>query len=171
MFKTSIFTLDLCDYSDANIFVKGRINVEGNNVTNTRNIKLIFKNNAPFRSCTAKINNTFIDNTEDVDNYSMASSRSLLNYYREEVNDDANENNAAHNKINNNKTRTSTSFEYKTKLTGSSPNNNNMLDADVVVSLKYLSISWRFLDLPLIKCDMVKVFCNFWNVYSTCNRC
>ena len=28
---------------------------------------LIFKNNAPFRSCISKINNTFIDNAEDLD--------------------------------------------------------------------------------------------------------
>ena len=32
-----------------------------------RNKKLTFENNAPFRSCISKINNTFIDNTEDFD--------------------------------------------------------------------------------------------------------
>ena len=42
-------------------------------------------------------------------NYSLASG-SLRNYYRDEINDDANENNAARNKINNNKTITSKSF-------------------------------------------------------------
>ena len=48
-------------------------------------------------------------------NYSMTSG-SLWNYHRDEVNDDANETNAAgdHRKNNNNAT-TSRSFEYKTK--------------------------------------------------------
>ena len=40
-------------------------------------------------------------------------SGSLWNYYRDEANDHANENNSARNKINNNKTITSKSFEYK----------------------------------------------------------
>ena len=42
--------------------------VEGNNANNWENKKLSFKNNAPFfKSCTSKINNTFIDNAEDLD--------------------------------------------------------------------------------------------------------
>ena len=36
--------LDLCDYSDAHIVVKGTITVKGNNVAKTRNKKVIFKN-------------------------------------------------------------------------------------------------------------------------------
>ena len=78
----------------------------------------------------------------------MASGR-LWNYYRGEVDDDANENDAANNRINKNKTTTSKSFEYKTKLIGNMPNNNNILDAEVVVLLKYLSNYWRSLDLTL----------------------
>ena len=63
--------------------------------------KLSFKSNAPFRSCMPKINNTFIDNVEDLaivmpmynlleysDSYFM-SARNLWNYHRDEVNDDA----------------------------------------------------------------------------------
>ena len=65
-FKTSILRSNLCDYSDAPIVVKGRISVRGNNNAKTRNKKLSFKNNTPFRSCISKINNTFIDNGEDV---------------------------------------------------------------------------------------------------------
>ena len=42
---------------------------------------------------------------------------SLWNYHRDEINDDANENNPARNKININKTIASSSFKYKTKLT------------------------------------------------------
>ena len=117
---------NLCDYSDAYIVVKGRIKVEGNDGDKKRSKKLTFKNNVPFRSTISKINNTFIDNAEDVDiimpmynlleyrdNYSMTSG-SLWNYYRDEINDDAGEN--VNNRINNNKTITSKSFEYKTKI-------------------------------------------------------
>ena len=41
-------------------------------------------------------------------------------------------------------------FDYKTKLIGRTPNNNNILDADVVTVLKYFSNFWRSLDLSLI---------------------
>ena len=79
----------------------------------------------------------------------------MWNYYRDEVNDFASENNDANNfRINNNKTTTSKSFEYKTKLNGSTPNNDNRLDAEVVVPLKYLSNFWRYLNFPLIKCEV-----------------
>ena len=90
---------DLCDFSDAYIAVKGTVTVKRNNAAKTRNKKLIFKSNAPFRSCISKINNTFIDNAEDLgiampmynlleysDNYSITSG-SLRNYYRDGVND------------------------------------------------------------------------------------
>ena len=65
----------------------------------------------------------------------------------------ANENDI-NNKINKNKTITSKCFKYKTKLIGSMPNDNNILDADVVVSLKSLSNFWRSLDLLLINCEI-----------------
>ena len=51
-----------------------------------------------------------------------------------------------------NRTTTSKYFEYKTKIIGSTPANNNTLDKEVVVQLKYLSNFWRFLDLSLINC-------------------
>ena len=57
---------DLCGYSDAYIVVKGRISVTGAENANRRNKKLTFKNNVPFRSCISEINNTFIDNAEDL---------------------------------------------------------------------------------------------------------
>ena len=72
------------------------------------------------------------------DNYSMTS-ESLWNYYRDEINDDANENMAANNRINDNKTITSKSFEYKTKSIGRTLSNTNILGAEVVVQLKDLS--------------------------------
>ena len=77
---------------------------------------------------------------------------SLWNYYRDEINDDANEN--VNNRINNNKTIANKSFEYNTKLIGSTTNDNNTLDAEVVVPLKYLSNFWRSHDLPLINCEI-----------------
>ena len=111
---------DLCDYSDIYVVVKGTITVEGDDDKKKRDKKLSFKNNAPFRSCISKINDTFIDNEEDLnivirtynlleysDNYCMTSG-SLWNYYRD---DDENESNPAKNRINNNKRITSKSFE------------------------------------------------------------
>ena len=75
-------------------------------------------------------------------------------YYRDEINDNANENDAARNKINNNKTTTSKLFEYKTKLIVRTPNNNKILDGEAVVPLKYLSNFWRSLDSLLINCEI-----------------
>ena len=57
----------LCDYSDACIVVNRRIAVEGDNDDKTRNKKLIFRNDAPFRSCISKISNIFIENAEDIE--------------------------------------------------------------------------------------------------------
>ena len=148
--------------------VKGTKTVESNNVNNQEDKKLNFKNNAPFRSCISKINNTLKNSAEDLDivmpmynlleysdNRSMTSGSfklSLFNYCRNEVNDNANENNADNYRINN-KTITGKSFEYKKKLIWSTPNDNNTLNIDIVVPLKYLSNFWRFLDLPLITCE------------------
>ena len=97
-------------------FVKSTVTVEGDNYNKTRNKMLIFENQAPLRSCISQIYNKFVDNVEELDifmsvynlleysdNYSMTSG-SLWNYYRDEVNDAANENDNANNKINNNKT-------------------------------------------------------------------
>ena len=94
---------DLCEFSKAYIFVKGKITVAGANVNNGIHKEIVFKNNAPFRSCISKINNTFIDNAEDLDilmplynllencdSYLMTLG-SLCNYGRDEVNNDANE--------------------------------------------------------------------------------
>ena len=59
--------------------------------------------------------------------------------------------------ITNNKTRRRRSFKYKARIIGNKPvnnNNNNTLDAKVVVPLRYLSNFCRFLRLPLINCEM-----------------
>ena len=57
---------DLCDFSDVYIVVKGTIIVT-NPDNNAYDKKLAFKNNASFVSCISKINNTLIDNAEDLD--------------------------------------------------------------------------------------------------------
>ena len=86
-------------------------------------------------------------------NYSMTS-ESLWDYYRDDVNDDENEIDNDIYRINNNKTITNKSFEYKTKIIGRTLVDDNALKAEVVVSLKYLSNYWRFLNLPLINCEV-----------------
>ena len=57
---------DLWDYSDAYIVVKGTISITDPSDA-AYDKKLAFKNNAPFISCISKINNTLIDNAEDLD--------------------------------------------------------------------------------------------------------
>ena len=158
-FKNSMLRSDLCDYSDAYIVVKETVTVTDTDNDNKRNKKLVYKNNknnASSRSSISKINNRSIDNAEDLDifipmynllkysdNYSMTSG-SLWNYYRDGINDDENENDANKNMVNHNKTTTSKSFKNKTKITGSTANNGNRLNAEIVVSLKYISNFWRF---------------------------
>ena len=160
-FRTSMLRSDLCDYSDAYIVVKGRITVAATLDANEKTKNLTFKNNSPFMSCISKINNTFIDSAEDIDvdmpmyklleysdNYSMTLA-SQWNYCSDEVNNDGNENNDACNyRINNHKIPTSKSFEYKTEIVASTAGDNNTLNTEVVVPLKYLSNFWRSYDLP-----------------------
>ena len=82
---------NICDYSDAYIVVKATLDllVAAANENDKAEKEVGFKKNAPFRSCISKINNTLIDNVEDLDivmlmynlleysqNYSMTS-RSL----------------------------------------------------------------------------------------------
>ena len=96
--KTSMLRSELCNYSDAHIVVSRTINITdpSNNAYDKK--KLAFKNNAPFISCKTKINNTLVDNAEELDivmstynliecskNYSKTTG-SLWNYYRDEPN-------------------------------------------------------------------------------------
>ena len=86
------------------------------------------------------MNNTFVDNAEDLDiipmykflecsdNFSITSG-SLQNYQRDEVNDDANEKNLAGNcGIDNNKTMKHKLFENETKRVGSTQDDDNVLE-------------------------------------------
>ena len=98
-FKASMLASDLCDYSDAYIVVKDRINVKATENTEVGQKNVVFKNNAPFRSCITKIKSTLIDDTEDLRivmpmyklfeysrNYSVASGI-LQNYYIDDIDD------------------------------------------------------------------------------------
>ena len=67
----------------------------------------------------------------------IVTSISLWNYYRDEINDSVIEKNNDGNRINNDKRITSKSFDYKTKSKGSTPDDNDILNTDVVVPLKY----------------------------------
>ena len=62
--------------------------------------------------------------------------------------------NANNNRINNDKTIRTKSFEYKAKIIGATPDNNNILGAEVVVPLNNFSNFWRSLGLPLINCEI-----------------
>ena len=106
----------------------------------------------------SKINNTFVDNAEELNivmpiyvsleysyNYSMTWG-SVWNYYIDKVNDCANENNDTINyRTSNNKIIKSKSFGYKTKITGRTPDDDDILDTEVVGTLKYLNNFWDFL--------------------------
>ena len=164
-FKTYMLKSDLCDYSDAYIVAKRTITVEGTSDTNKRNKKIIFKNSAPFTLYISKINKTLVDNTkyfhivmpmcnllEYSNNYSMTLGN-LWNYYWDAVSDATTKTNDANFKTNNNKTTKSISFEYKIKIIGRTPDDDNILDTEVVAPLKYLSKFRRFLDLSLINCE------------------
>ena len=61
-FLTSWLESNLCDYSDACIFVTGNTNVTGGDA----NAKVAFKNCAPFRKCRAEINETFVDDAQHI---------------------------------------------------------------------------------------------------------
>ena len=95
-FKTSMLRSDLCDYSDAYVWVKGKITVANPNDKANFNKELTLKNNAPFISCISKINGELVENAAGLDivipmynlleyskNYEKTLG-SLFNYYRDE---------------------------------------------------------------------------------------
>ena len=58
-------------------------------------------------------------------------SGNLWNFYEKEMKDDANESNNDDYRVNNEKTTASKSFEFKTKIIGNTPINNNTLNTVV----------------------------------------
>ena len=125
-FKTPMLRSDLCDYADAYILVNGAILVNGLNPRDRQNRPLILKNNVPFVSCITRINNELIEDPDDLDivmpmynlleyskNYRKTIG-SIYNYYRDELNNDAdNNNNFAKNNV-----VSSNTFNYKNKIIG-----------------------------------------------------
>ena len=96
---------NLCDYADAYILVKGTITITGAGDDATvrqadeRDKGVVFKNCAPFTKSISRINNTDIDNAQDIgivmsmynlieycDNYSKTSG-TLWRYYKDDPND------------------------------------------------------------------------------------
>ena len=149
---------DLCDFSDAYIVVKGTITVTDPH-NDAYDNKLAFENNAAFVSCISKINNTLIDNAEDLDvvmpmynlleyskNYSKTTG-GFWNYYRDEP--DCGANNNINYSI-----KDSKSFDYKTGIAGKLEGNNTEKEVETVVPLKHFSNFWRTLDMPLINCGI-----------------
>ena len=140
--------------------------MKGNALNNQANKSLVFKNNTSFISCISKVNNTFVNNAEDInlimpmynlleysDNYYMTSGK-LWNYYRDDVNDDQNENNDSSNYGIDNNITTNKSFYYKTKITEEKTAITSRSDKKVVAPLKYLTNFWKILDLPFINCGI-----------------
>ena len=97
-FKTSMLRSDLCDYSEAYVWVNGTVTAIDANNNNNFNKRFVFKNNAPFLSCISKINGKLVENAADLDvvmpmynlleyskNYEKTSG-SLFNYFRDEPN-------------------------------------------------------------------------------------
>ena len=61
-YNTEVLKSDLCDYNDAYILVTGDNTIVGNN-----GHTVAFKNCAPFTKCIRKIDETTIDDPEDLD--------------------------------------------------------------------------------------------------------
>ena len=178
-FKTPMLKSNLCDYSDAYILVKDTVTVTApgtnngeNNIRDERNRPLILKNNAPFVSCITRINGELIEDADDLDivvsmynlleyskNYRKTIG-SLYNYYRDELSDDADDNNFDNIKIVNSNT-----FKYKNKIIGNTynvnagadgydVNKNGTQEVELAIPLKYLGNFWRALNIPLISCEV-----------------
>ena len=189
-FKTSMLRSNLDDYSDAYILVKGTITVTApgvnngaNNITDKKNRPLILKNNAPFVSCITRINGELIEDADDLDivmsmynlleyskNYRKTIG-SLYNYYRDELSNNADDDNFDNIKVVNSNT-----FKYKMKIIGNTydvdaripnpdgagqidnpiynVNKNGTQKVELAIPLKYLGNFWRALNIPLISCEV-----------------
>ena len=72
-FKTAMLKSSFCDYSDAYIFVKGKVTITGAGDdaaaerADGKGKGVAFKNCAPFTNCISEINNAQIDNCKDID--------------------------------------------------------------------------------------------------------
>ena len=155
--KTTMPRSNLCDYADAYILVKGTITVTGAGDDDAakwldaKDKGVIFKNCVPFTKFISRINDTDIDNAQDIDivmpmynlieysdNYSKTSG-SLWQYYKDNPKDNITQ---------------SESFKSKIKTTGKTPAAGNTKDVEIIVPLKYLRNFWKTLEMPLINCEV-----------------
>ena len=174
-FKTSMLRSNLCDYSDVNgtitVMAPGANN-NANNIRDKRNRPVILKNNAPFVSCITRVNGELIEDADALDivmpmnnlleyskNYRKTIG-SLYNYYRDELSNDADDNNFDNIKVVNSNT-----FKYKNKITGNTYNvnagaqgydviKNGTQEVELAIPFKYLGNFWRALNIPLISCEV-----------------
>ena len=137
----------------------------------------------PFVSYITRINGELIEDADDLDivmsmynlleyskNYRKTIG-SLYNYYRDELSDDADDNNFDNIKVVNSKT-----FKYKNKIIGNTHdvdaripnpdgagqidnpiynvNKNGTQEVELAIQLKYLGNFWRALNIPLIICEV-----------------
>ena len=155
-YDTRVLKPNLCDYAEAYILVDGTIRgTEGDN-----NTRLALKNCAPFTKCNLEINDEHVDTAENLDivmpmynlikysdNY-QDSSATLYQYKRDEPQEV--------NAIDDLTVDNSNSFKYKVSLLGNPVVSDNIAkrSVNVVVPLKYLSNSFRSLEIPLINCKI-----------------
>ena len=146
--KTTILKSSLCDYSDANILVKGSITVNNTAAAdadaNNTNKKVILKNCAPFTNCISEINNTQVYNAKDIDivipmynliEYSDNYAKESLWQDCKDISAVDNNNNAIVNFAENN---LPDSFNFKVKVTGQTGDDGTK-NVETMVPLKYLS--------------------------------
>ena len=144
-FKATMLKSSLCDYSDAYIFVKGKVTITGARANaaarqvDERDKGVAFKNCAPFINCKDIDIIIPIYNLIEYSDAYAKTSGSLWQYYRDEPNDNL---------------AISETFKSKIKITGETPNNGNEKDVEIMVPLKYLSNFWRTLEMPLINCEV-----------------
>ena len=155
-YDTRVLKPNLCDYAEAYILVDGTI--RGTAVDNKTRLSL--KNCTPFTKCNLEINDEHIDTAENLDivmpmynlieysdNY-QDSSATLYQYKRDEP--------PEANAIDGLMVDNSNSFKYKLSLLGTPVVADNIAkrSVKVVIPLKYLSNSFRSLEMPLINCKI-----------------
>ena len=166
-FKAPQLRSDLFNLNDAYIVVTGKINAT-NSDNDSYDRKLVLKNSALFSDSVLKINSQLVEDAQDLHilmpmlhilmpmyslffyskNY-MKTTGSFWNYYRDEPN-------SGYNDDNNERTRIFypiKSFDYKTKLVGKLPDDEDDLEIiKIVPPLKHLSKFILNLDTLLINC-------------------
>ena len=156
IYNAGVLKSNLCDHNNTYILVRGIITIADHNLAT----QVAFKNCAQFTECITKTSGSTVDDAEDLDlvmpmcnlikyvsNFSETTG-SLCFYSKDEATNfnaySANDDNFG-------------SFKYKTKLLQNkvADRNNGILKNRIfTVPLKYLSNSWRTLEMPLINCKV-----------------